>query len=135
VKSSLVQFFVDRNYGDYGNRNQKIHFDNLVLNVGDGFDWKNQYFQAPLAGTYVFSVTGSKCGHGGLAQRASILMLHNGEKIAEILSSDGTIFGGFSYQTIKKLNATDKIELVMQWGQIYLIYFTGWLLEQNIIQM
>lgn len=85
MKSSFVQFFVDRNYGDYGQRNQRIKFDNLVLNVG-GFDWENKYFQAPVSGTYVFSLTGSKCGVDGLPGSASILILHNGEKIAEHLA-------------------------------------------------
>jgi len=132
VKSSLVQFFVDRNVGDYGQRNQRIQFDNLVLNVGGGFNWENQYFQAPVSGTYAFSLTGSKCGVNGLPEGASILILHNGEKIAEALSSYSTVFGGFSYQTTRKLNATDKIELVIKGGQIWLIYFTGWLLDQNI---
>jgi len=135
---------VDRNYGNYGDpdhdgmmkpKHQKIKFHNPVLNTGGGFNWKNQYFQAPVDGTYFFSITGSKSGMGenGSPVRASIIMLLNGETIAEALSSADTVYGGFSYQTTRKLDATDKIELFLQWGQLYQIFFTGWLLEQNLI--
>jgi len=41
-------------------------------------------------------------------------------------------FGGFSYQFTKKLNAGDKIELFMKFGDVFILAFTGWMLDENL---
>jgi len=83
-------------------------------------------------GTYFFSISGSKNYYG--VSRASILVHLNGKRIGEVLSSEGTRFGGFSFQFSRKLEKGDKIELVMngQGDPIYLLYFTGWMVEQEL---
>jgi len=79
----------------------------------------------------LFFSTGTKQNGGG---RASVFVRLNEKMIGEALSSDNTIYGGFSFQFLRKLVMGDKIYLTLNNGstQIYLLYFTGWMLEQNI---
>lgn len=117
----------------YGNKDEKIKFKKQVLNIGNGFDWENQWFRAPYPGTYFFSVSGSKDSSSGKqSSKVDIGILLNGQEIGEALSSDFTLFGSFSCQISVKLNASDKVELIMYNGKINLLYFTGWMLEENL---
>lgn len=102
-----------------------------MLNVGGGFDWNNQLFRAPYSGTYFFSLSGSKDG-GSFSTRANMAVKVNDETVGEALSSEGTQWGGFSYQFSKKLNVNDTVELVMQWGKTYLLYFSGFMLDEDL---
>ena len=52
--------------------------------------------------------------------------------IGEAVSSENTEFGGFSFQAVRKLNATDKVELIMKFGRIYNVYFNGWILDEDL---
>jgi len=131
IKSSAIEFHVER-IGQYGTPGQKITFSSLILNVGNAFDWDNQWFFAPRNGTYYFSISGSKANN--LKDRASITPRLNGNIIGEALSSaDNLSYGGFSLQFTRKLLAGDKIELFFNNGQTYLLYFTGWLLDEDLI--
>jgi len=102
------------------------------LNVGGGFDWQNQLFRAPYNGTYFFSVSGSK-DEFTFNTRANIHVKLNDEFIGEALSSSNTNYGGFSNQFIKKLKTNDRIELFMEHGKSYLLYFTGSMLDEDLI--
>lgn len=127
-----MHFYVERREDNgYGVDNSKITFSNEVFNVGGGFDWMNQVFRAPFAGTYFFSITGSKEVRTD-TERANVAVKLNNKSIGEALSSGGTMFGGFSYQFTLKLVAQDIIELEMLHGQIYLLYFTGSMLDQDL---
>ncbi len=110
---------------------EKIKFQNQVVNIGGGFDWENQWFLAPYPGTYFFSVSGSKASDG---DKAEIGIMLNGQKesVGNALTSNGWAFSGFSCQVSIKLNANDKIELKMHNGKVILLYFTGWMLEENL---
>ncbi len=130
LKSSSVQFHVERWSNDYGDEGQRIQFERSNLNTGNGFDWTNQYFKAPYNGTYFFSISGSKPGKN-LLKRTNISFRVNSAPIGEALSSD-TTYGSFSYQIAMKLNVSDKVELVMAFGKAYRLQFTGWLLEQEL---
>lgn len=133
VKSSLVQFDVRFLGAHHGFRGDKINFFIQNLNVGNGFDWKNQWFVAPYPGTYFFSISGTK-NMNSKDVRTCIAVNLNGKSIGEAISSDNTVFGGYSYQFTRKLNATDKIELFLKFGGIpYSIYFTGWMLNEDIV--
>ena len=119
--------------GNNGIRGQKIIFDNQVLNVGNGFKWYNQSFHAPYPGSYFFSISGTKNGVYN-DSRACVAVLVNGASIdGEAVSSESTLFGGFAYQFARKLNASDKLELVMKFGKFYSIYFTGWMLDEDLL--
>ena len=133
VKSSLVQFNV-LTEGGYNrvNAGQRIRFEKQTVNVGNGFDWKNNIFRAPYPGTYFFSVSGTKNYGIPNSTRAAVNILVNGEGIGEAVSSEKTDFGGFSCQVITKLNASDKVELFMHFGKVYNVYFTGWMLDENL---
>ncbi len=125
-----------QNKGNRGIAGQKFTFpikDNF-LNIGNGFDWDNQCFLAPYPGIYFFSLSGSKILLPPNS-RASILVYLNGNEIGEALSSENTIYGAFSYQFSRKLNVGDKIELLLhkESSQVYLLYFTGWMLEQELL--
>jgi len=102
-----------------------------VSNVGGGFDWDNQLFRAPYSGTYFFSISGSK-EEALFSNRANLAVKVNSEVVGEALSSGSTQWGGFSYQFSKKLNANDTVELAMQWGKTYLLYFTGHMLDEDL---
>ncbi len=131
MKSSAVYFYVERAEDGYGEDDQKITFLKEVINVGGGFDWKNQLFRAPYSGVYFFSISGSKY-NGFLSTRANIIVKVNNEVIGQALSSGSTQWGGFSHQFSKRLNANDTVELIMKWGKIYLLYFTGFMLEEDL---
>ena len=135
VKSSPVQFSVEIT-DDYGDEGEKIKFKKQVLNIGDGFDWKNQWFRAPYPGTYFFALSGSKINHpkpgDEFHDKLNIGVMVNGQPFAEAISSEKTLFGSLSYQVSLKLNAGDKIELVMYYGKSLFLHFTGWLLDQNL---
>jgi len=103
-----------------------------TLNVGNCFDWTNQLFRAPYPGTYFFSVSGTKNSGAPNSYRAAISVLVNGESIGEAISSDSTNFGGFSYQTVIKLNVSDKVELFMHFGETFSLYFNGWILDEDL---
>ena len=64
--------------------------------------------------------------------RVALSFLVNGVSIGEAVSSENTAFGGFSFQVVRKLNATDKVELVMKFGRIYNVYFNGWILDEDL---
>ena len=131
VKSSLVQFNVET-VGFPQITGQKIAFSKQTLNVGNGFDWINQLFRAPYPGTYFFSISGTKNFGVPNSYRAAVAFRVNGNKIGEATSSDNTEFGGFSYQAIIKLNAYDKVELFISFGQIYNLYFSGWMINEDL---
>jgi len=63
----------------------------------------------------------------------SVSVLLNGKTIGEAVSSDTTEFGGFSFQAIRKLNATDKVEIFMHFGSLYSMYFNGWILNEDLV--
>ena len=130
VKSSLVQFSVGSE--NWSHLRGKIVFREKSLNVGNGFDWNSQIFRAPYPGTYFFSVSGTKNFGIPNSTRAAVNILVNGEGIGEAVSSEKTEFGGFSCQVITKLNASDKVELFMHFGKVYNVYFTGWMLDENL---
>lgn len=140
VKSSPVQFSVEIQaiqHGFYGNKNEKVQFQKQVLNIGGGFDWNNQLFRAPYPGTYFFSLSGSKIVAPNRRIRNNIDKLDigfrvNGEEIGEALSSENTRFGSLSYQVSLKLNADDKVELILYNGEASLLYFTGWMLDEDL---
>ena len=131
MKSYPVHFSVERGFQDYGVQGENIIFDKEIVNIGNGFDWKNQWFVAPYPGTYFFSISGTK-DWTTKDIRASVRLKLNGEVISEAVSSDSTRFGGFSSQLSRKLKANDKIEVSMFSGKFYLLYFTGWLQEEDL---
>ena len=134
VKSSPVYFHVEgikeNNFNEGGRL--KVTFRKLILNVGGGFDWKNQFFRAPYTGTYSFSISGSKDSSSFTTRANVAVRLNFGEIIGEALSSSSTQNGGLAFQFIRKLKANDTIELAMHFGTAYLLYFTGFLLDENL---
>ena len=127
VKSSPVHFYVSRR-GNYKNRGS-IKFENEFLNVGKGFDWKNQWFIAPYPGIYFISVSGTK--DRMYSENAIIKALLNGKEIVEVLTIEEKSYDPFSFQFSRKLHAKDKIELVLKQGIIMSLHFTGWMVEQQ----
>ena len=87
-------------------------------------------FRAPHPGNYFISVSGTK--ELGVSSRACVDILLNGVKIGEAVSSHMTDHGGFSVQLIVKLGANDKVEL-LHWGKVYVLYFNGWILNEDLI--
>jgi len=136
VKSSLVHFHVER-FGPNACYESggliKIPFERQILNLGNGFNWDNQQFIAPYNGTYFFSISGTKAW--GQDKRACIHVRLNNVNIAQVVSSENTVFGGFATVLSRKLNVSDKIELVMHedGGNIAYLYFTGWLVDQDLV--
>ena len=132
VKSSLVRFSVETVGNNDFKQDETIKYEQQTLNMGNGFDWTNQLFRAPLPGTYFFSVSGTKDFGDPNSTRAAVSVLINGEQIGEAISSDKTDFGGFSFQAVRKLNASDKVELLMKFGNVYSLYFNGWILDEDL---
>jgi len=133
VKSSLVHFHVERSIGNYESGGLiPVPFDKQLLNLGNGFNWVNQWFEAPYNGTYFFSISGTK-NHEG--DKTCFHVRLNNINIAQVLSSENSAWGGFATIISRKLNVGDKIELVMHedGGNVYLLYFTGWLVDQDLV--
>ena len=99
VKSSSVHFYVFRK-GHYRNQGL-IRFENEILNVGKGFDWKNQWFVAPYSGIYFISVSGTKDRQN--SEPVIIHALLNEEQIVEVLCFDEKNYDPFSFQLSKNL--------------------------------
>lgn len=133
VKSALVHFHVDRTNGYESGGLIKVPFERQLFNLGNGFDWVNQRFEAPYNGTYFFSISGTKA-YGQYGKTCIHVRLNN-VNIAQVLSSENTIFGGFATTLSRKLNVGDKIELIMHeyGGNVALLYFTGWLVDQDLV--
>ncbi len=108
-------------------------FQKQVVNIGGGFDWGNQWFVASYPGTYFFSVSGSK-GSDASKVEFVIRLNRNGEVegVGQVLTSNVMGFSSFSCQVSIKLNANDKIDLKMITGKVILLYFTGWMLEEDL---
>ena len=139
MKSSQVKFSVeikDLKGGYYGNIDEKIEFRKQVLNIGGGYDWDNQWFRAPYPGTYFFALSGSKMvapnRRRNNIDKLDIGFMINGKEIGEALSSENTLFGSLSFQISLKLNAGDKVELVLYNGEAGFLYFTGWMLDEDL---
>ena len=131
VKSSYVQFGV-QSYDYNAKEGQKITFNVEDLNVGNGFKWNNHWFEAPFSGTYFFSISGTKSSSYKTMRACIDVKINNNIFGGPAVSSDYTSFGGFSYQFTKNLNAGDKVELTLKYGQIYFLQFTGWMLDENL---
>ncbi len=87
VKSASVQFYVER-MEDWGRHDgQKLEFQKESLNVGNGFDWSNQWLRAPYSATYFFSISGSN--RYNQVQKISIKTYYLNEK------QDNTNSGGY----------------------------------------
>ena len=130
----MVQFSVERtgyNYG--GDQGGKITFEIQSVNIGNGFDWTNQEFRAPHTGIYFFSISGTKDFGTPDSDRACVSFRINGEGNGEAISSDKTEFGALSYQLVRKLEANDKVELFLKFGQTYTLYFSGWMLDDDLL--
>ena len=56
----------------------------------------------------------------------------NGQEIGEVLSSENTLYGSVAYQFSVKLNASDKVELIMYNGKVFALYFTGWMVDEEL---
>lgn len=127
MKSSAVHFYVYLR-GNYRTKGL-VKFENEFVNVGKGFDWKNQWFIAPYNGTYFISVSGTKENIN--RERVILHALLNGKEIVEALSSDMQGYDPFSFQLSRNLKANDKIELVLRQGIIMYLHFNGWMVEQH----
>jgi len=133
IKTTIIQFFVERNIGDFGDPSKsiKIIFHNQGLNVGGGFDWKNQWFSAPSPGTYFFSFSGIT----GTKYNSNPTLIHvkiNRDVYFQIMCPRNSPLAGFSYQFSMKLNFNDKVDLFVANGEIYSLSFTGWMLDENL---
>ncbi len=128
LKTSPVHFYVYLR-GHYGKKG-RIQFENEFVNIGKGFDWKNQWFLAPYPGIYFISVSGTKDIIN--KERVTLRALLNGNEIVEALSSTEKTYSPFSFQFSRKLKANDKIELVLEKGIIMFFHFTGWMVEQQL---
>lgn len=131
VKTSLVHFHVFRREDGTSRIGKKIEFLTEFLNVGGGFDWKNQLFRAPYNGTYFLSISGTK-DHDEKNNKASIFLKHNKDTIGETLSSDKTSFGGFSLTLTRNLKANDTVELELTKGYVYFVHFTGSMVDEDL---
>ena len=131
IKSSQVLFSAGR-VSDYGKTGENIVYELVTLNIGNGFDFDNQWFSAPYPGSYFFSISGSI----GSKPDPNITLIYvkiNGEVFGQITGSKNTPFGGFSYQiAIMQLNFGDKVYLFMERGDISTLLFTGWMLDENL---
>ena len=127
VKTSPVHFYVYLR-GHYGKKG-RIQFENEFVNIGKGFDWKNQWLIAPYPGIYFISVSGTK--DRMYSENAIIKALLNGKEIVEVLTIEEKSYDPFSFQFSRKLQANDKIELVLKQGIIMSLHFTGWMVEQQ----
>ncbi|WAR10569.1 C1QT3-like protein, partial [Mya arenaria] len=70
---------------------QHIVFDNVITNVGGGYNALQGHFTAPIRGVYVFHVVITDTP----THAASVQLLHNGKWIGHVLADDV----GNAYQT------------------------------------
>jgi len=146
IKTASVQFHV-QNKGNRGTAGQKFTFPSIdnFFNFGNGFDWSNHNGFLPHTPRYLFLFP---FGHKTLCafflflaiailNEEQVFLLPSMETILVKLSAHKkkNEYGAFSFRFSRKLEKGDKIELVMygQSAEVYLFYFTGWMLEQDLL--
>ena len=101
TKTESVQFYV-QNKGNRHTDGKKFTFPSKenILNIGDGFDWSNQWFLSLYPGTYFFSLSGTKAfwSKNGIHRRVSIFIDLNGKGIVEAICSTISEYGALFFQ-------------------------------------
>ncbi|KAL3852121.1 hypothetical protein ACJMK2_015804 [Sinanodonta woodiana] len=82
-KNNTIVFnsFLSKNAANFGLR-QPIYFDNITLNIGNGYDARHGVFRAPRNGTYTFS--SSVTTNAG--SQIAIEIVKNGEQLVQMRS-------------------------------------------------
>lgn len=131
IKSSQVIFSAGRLSDHFGKIGEKIVFEFSTMNIGNGFDFNKHWFSAPYSGSYFISVSGSI----GSKPDPNITLIYvkiNGDVFDQIRGSKNTAFSGFSYQMATHLNSSDKVSLFLESGDVSMLVFTGWMLDEGM---
>ncbi|KAL3871593.1 hypothetical protein ACJMK2_039584 [Sinanodonta woodiana] len=86
-------------------RQQTLVFDNVYINVGNGYDATTGVFRAPVAGMYIILMTVS--GVGGY-QSDDVEVVHNGVTVCCAVAPHGN-YGGCPCNAIVHLNVGDTV--------------------------
>lgn len=107
LDSSKVAFYayLSNTATDLG-RNQDIVFDNVVTNVGSGYNGNHGVFVAPVTGTYLFSVT----LRGGEDGKTWIHVVVNGLVVAKI-DLQNSLYLQNSQTIVVNLNEGDDVSV------------------------
>lgn len=82
-------------------------FDNVVTNVGDGYDRSTGRFSAPVAGVYEFTVNVAAQGK----KKAAVKLLHNAVMVFTVWSESLPLWGAASNTAILTLGRGDQVWL------------------------
>ncbi|XP_013399541.1 C1q-related factor isoform X2 [Lingula anatina] len=128
-----VAFFVglEENMGPQ-EKDTDVVFDNVVTNVGDGYNPKTGRFRAPYNGTYQFHIVISAQGR----QKAAVMLIKNGVMILTVWAESIPFWSTASNTAILKLKEKDQVWLMALGRAPYLhgyMYttFSGHLLFTN----
>ena len=162
VKSVAVEFIVTvanftPNSQHYYRKNKIMFFGNILLNAGGGFDAKEQWFSAPRAGTYFFSISGYTVSGSDAENLAAAFFTNRnsnsfwptGFAIAVALNNNlqtgltssttgrrDARMASLSLQFTKKLAKGDKIEWYCMGDECDLygvyLFFTGFLVNEDL---
>lgn len=129
IKSSKVMFSSGiQNIVDYEVTGETIMYDHSPLSIGMWGN-SNQKFSAPYPGTYFFFISGS---FGSTTDPTSIHFKVNEYVYGRITGSKNSPSGTFSYQIAMQLNVGDKVYLFLERGAIFMLSFTGWMVDETL---
>ena len=101
-----------RTGNSWGNFKGPITFDNLAINLGEGFDARSGIFTVPTSGTYRFSFSAQSAL--GKNQFTEVYVKKNGENVLKIWDSneaEKADANNISYTWMMNLSENDKINL------------------------
>ncbi|RUS82326.1 hypothetical protein EGW08_009916 [Elysia chlorotica] len=90
-------------------KNTDVPFDNIVTNIGDGFNNETGRFTAPVDGTYVFSVTVAAQAR----RRAAVELSLNGRMVMTVWAESLPFWGTSSGTAILNMRSGDQVWLVL----------------------
>lgn len=106
-------------------KEERLHSKNKFTTSAVALIWKINGSLPPTAEPISFQFRAQRILQKAKKTEPKSSCYSKWESICYTLSSQYTVFGGFSYQFSLKLNASDKVELFMTFGRSIYLHFTG----------
>ena len=94
----------------------RVYFTTTVANVGNAYDSKHGYFEAPYDGTYLFAVTICTTGKNWVEVR----IVHESKSISEVISGDPNWITCGSSTAVTQMKRGSRV-----WAEIDRVYERG----------
>ncbi|KAL3860271.1 hypothetical protein ACJMK2_010414 [Sinanodonta woodiana] len=100
--------------------NQHVVFDNVILNVGDGYNPLHGVFRAPVSGTYQFSLALSEPINGG-QYHVAIKKGKSATVIGYLYVDPSTVWVLRSTSVLTHLEVGEDVWVACIWGETHIV--------------